>query len=132
MGSCLTRSFKDEVTETVTKHHYGHVRSKILQHEQNDTHNFKPSLPLVSSVSVSFYSTQSRWISDDMFMITLPETKSLHLKMDDWNLEYDPFLLGFRPIFRGLAVTFGEGIYCLSRPNPPDLKAPKLSTSSQV
>ena len=111
MGSCLTRSFKDEVTEALTKHHYGHVRSKILQHEQNDTQNFKPSLPLVSSVSMSFYSIQSRWISDDMLMITLPQTASLHLKMDDWNLEDDPFLFS---IFRGFAVLWGGYILFIS------------------
>lgn len=48
----------------------------------------------------------------------LPETESLHLKMDDWNLEYDPFLLGFRPMFRGRMLNF-QGVY--RRWSPPNL-----------
>ena len=46
-----------------------------------------------------------------IWFVTLPETNSKFTPENGW-LEYDPFLLGSRPIFRGkLAVSFRDGVY---------------------
>ena len=48
------------------------------------------------------------WLISNYVTIILPKTNSKFAPKNGW-LEYDPFLLGFRPIFRGY-VSFREGI----------------------
>ena len=51
--------------------------------------------------------------------VTVPETNSLHLKMDDWRTTF--FLRYIHPIFRGKLLVSGRGITVNVHPLPSSL-----------